>query len=459
LTDCGRLTGAPTETMKGRPGNDHRLDLEMQKEALMKMKSISHLLLLSALVGLGLVHSALAQSRCDNAAEYFQPTTSGDGQRYPLTIGPFVWRLLGSGVYPVKGSDGLIHLAFAMQFTNVWGLPATIQSVEVVDPSQSDKVSGVNRVVSIKDEDVTGQVKLLSVPSTMDKANYSTKVGGGESGVMYFDVTYEDGAAVPCAIALRVHALQPENKHLAESTVVSPPMKVSSLTAIVLTPPFKGSGWVNGNGCCVEIGPHRFVTNPMNGSLDPSEQFAIDWIKIDDKGKAFRTDGKKPDDWLCYGVDVLAVGSGTVVEVMRDLPDVTPGVAPTNLTVPQIAGNHVILDLGGGRYAMYAHFAPQSIAVHVGDHVRSGDKLGLLGNSGNSTGPHLHFQISDRPSTLDTTSLPFVFESMTLEGHTSADLEQIDDFSIKGIALPVDSKGARSITRAMPLSRDIVKFP
>jgi len=78
---------------------------------------------------------------------------------------------------------------------------------------------------------------------------------------------------------------------------------------------------MNANGCCLETGPHRFVVNAMNGTLDPSEGFAIDWIKVDRQGKAFRTDGKKPRDWLCYGVDVLAVAAGTVVETMRDLSD------------------------------------------------------------------------------------------------------------------------------------------
>ncbi len=401
---------------------------------------------------------ALAQSRCDNAPSYFLPTTSGDGQRYPLTIGPLVWHLVGSGVYPIQGSDGLTHLAFAMQFTNVWGIPATIDSVEVVDPSRDNKRTGSDRVVTAKDENVTGQVKLLSLPSTLDKANYSSILKGGESGVMFFDVTYPSADAVPCTFALRVHALQPENKHLAESTVTSPPIRISSQAAIVLAPPFKGDGWVDLNGCCLEVGPHRFVTNSMNGSLDPSEQFAIDWIKIDEHGKAFRGDGKKSEDWFCYGVDVLAVASGTVVEAMRDLPDQPPGVAPSIVTVPEIAGNHVILDLGGGRYAMYAHLAPHSLTVHVGDHVRVGDKLGLLGNSGNTTGPHLHFQISDRPSSLDTTSLPFVFEAMVLQSRTSANLEEIDDFSIKGIALPLTSGTAKPLKSGMPLSRDIVSF-
>jgi hypothetical protein len=422
------------------------------------MKSFTRLLFLSA-AALAILHPALAQNRCANTPDYFAPLTSGDGERFPLTIGPVVWHLLGSGVYPVKGSDGLTHVAFAMQFTNVWNLPATVQSLEVVDAARNYQPTGANRVISIKDDDVTNLLKLSTLPQNMEKASYSTKLAAGEYGVMFFDVTYPNANDVPCAIALRVHVLQPDNKRLPESTMVSPPLELSQQSAIVLAPPFKGDGWVNANGCCLEVGPHRFVTNPLNGTLDPSEQFAIDWIKIDAQGKAFRTDGKKSEDWLCYGVAILAVAPGTVVEVMRDLPNEPPGVAPADLNLAHIAGNHVTLDLGGGRFAMYAHLAPQSVTVHVGDHVKAGDMLGLLGNSGNTTGPHLHFQISDRPSTIDTTSLPFVFQNMLLQSRTSANLDDIETFSISGTPLPITSKPAKQLTDSMPLSRDVITFP
>jgi Peptidase family M23 len=405
-------------------------------------------------------HSAvLAQGRCANAPDYFEPTASGDGQRYPLTIGPLTWHLVGSGVYPVKGSDGRTHLAFAMQFTNSWGVSATIQSVEVVDLSRDYTPTGTNRVVSAKDEDVTGLLKLATLPGSMDKASYSATLAGGQSGVMYFDVTYADAHEAPCTIALRVHTRQPDVKRLPESTVMSPPLKVSEQEAIVLASPFKGDGWLDSNGCCAEIGPHRFVTNPVNGTLDPSEQFAIDWFKVDAQGKAFRTDGKTSEDWLCYGAELLAVAPGTVIESVGDMPDVPPGAAPTNLTIAEFTGNHVTVDLGNGRYVVYAHMAPHSVTLHVGDHVKTGDKLGLLGNSGNTTGPHLHFQISDRPSTLDTTALPFVFESMVLERRTSADLDDMDIFSIKGTPLPMNPTTAKPLTRTMPLSRDVINFP
>jgi hypothetical protein len=422
------------------------------------MKSFTRLLFLSA-AALAILHPALAQNRCANTPDYFAPLTSGDGERFPLTIGPVVWHLLGSGVYPVKGSDGLTHVAFAMQFTNVWNLPATVQSVEVVDAARNYQPTGANRVISIKDDDVTNLLELSTLPQNMEKASYSTKLAAGEYGVMFFDVTYPNANDVPCAIALRVHVLQPDNKRLPESTMVSPPLELSQQSAIVLAPPFKGDGWVNANGCCLEVGPHRFVTNPLNGTLDPSEQFAIDWIKIDAQGKAFRTDGKKSEDWLCYGVAILAVAPGTVVEVMRDLPNEPPGVAPADLNLAHIAGNHVTLDLGGGRFAMYAHLAPQSVTVHVGDHVKAGDMLGLLGNSGNTTGPHLHFQISDRPSTIDTTSLPFVFQNMLLQSRTSANLDDIETFSISGTPLPITSKPAKQLTDSMPLSCDVITFP
>jgi hypothetical protein len=423
------------------------------------MKSILRALVL-VLTGLCVLQSpALAQGRCAKAPDYFEPTGSGDGQRYALTIGPLTWHLVGSGVYPVKGSDGRTHLAFAMQFTNSFGAPATIQSVEVVDPSQDGKPTGTNRVVSSKDEDVTGLVKLATLPGSMDKASYSATLTGGQSGVMYFDVSYAEGDRAPCTIALRVRTLQPEVKRLPESTVVSPPLKVSQQEAIVLAPPFKGDSWVDMNGCCLEIGPHRFVTNPVNGTLDPSEQFAVDWIKVNAQGKAFRTDGKTSEDWLCYGVELLAVAPGTVIESVRDMLDVPPGAAPTNLTIAEFTGNHVTLDLGNGRYAVYAHMAPHSVTVHVGDQVKTGDKLGLLGNSGNTTGPHLHFQISDRPSTLDTTALPFVFERMVLQGRTSADMDDMEIFSIKGTPLPMNSTVAKPLARTMPLSRDVIHFP
>ena len=306
----------------------------------------------------------------------------------------------------------MIHVAYALQCTNSWNMTATIKSVEVVDPARGNQASGKNRVLDVKNEDVTGQVKLFTLPPTMNKESYTTQIPSGQTGVMFFDVIYDEISQVPKAISHRVTVTTPPTPVGTEHTAVGRSIPICR-EAMVISPPFKGSGWVNGNGCCLEIGPHRFVTNPMNGTLDPSETFAIDWVQVDAHGLAYRTDGKKPEDWIGYGAEILAVAPGTVVEVVRDLPDVTPGVNPKGLTIAQTAGNRVIIDMGSGYYAMYAHLAPGSVQLHVGDYVRQGQKLGLLGTTGNSSAPHLHFQLMDRPSSLDGTTPHFRSYSTT----------------------------------------------
>jgi hypothetical protein len=388
---------------------------------------------------------------------WYRPLTNGDGLRYPLEIAPLTFHVLGSGIYPVKGSDGKMHLAFGIQFANSWKMPATIKSVEVVDPAHGDQVTGKNQVLDFNNDNVTGMVKLFTLPNTGDKSSYTDTMPEGQGAVMFFDMTWDDTAQVPKAIALRFTAVTPPTPVGTDHTVVTEAIPVGP-EAMVISRPFKGSGWLNGNGCCLEIGPHRFVTNAMNGSLDPSEQFAIDWMQVDEHGVAFKTDGKAPEDWYCYGKEILSVAPGTVVEVMRDMPNVAPGKNPEGLTMAQIAGNRVIVDMGTGHYAMYAHLAPNSATVHVGDHVERGQKLGLLGNSGNTTAPHLHFQVMNTPSSLDDTSLPFVFDHMQLEGRVMSALGALDDETIQGVKLPMDKKDARPLERMMPLSRDVVDF-
>ena len=86
------------------------------------------------------------------------------------------------------------------------------------------------------------------------------------------------------------------------------------------------------------------------------------------------------------------------------------------MSVETLTGNHVVLDLGGGRFAMYAHLRQGSVAVKAGDRVRRGDVLGRLGNSGNSTEPHLHFHVADGTSPVDASGLPFVLDRFACRG-------------------------------------------
>ena len=82
------------------------------------------------------------------------------------------------------------------------------------------------------------------------------------------------------------------------------------------------------------------------------------------------------------------------------------------LTGPsRIVGNHVVIDLGDGVYAALAHLRRRSIRVTTGQHVRAGDQIAECGNSGNTTEPHLHFQLMDHPSVAVAAGLPFRFRA------------------------------------------------
>jgi murein DD-endopeptidase MepM/ murein hydrolase activator NlpD len=144
--------------------------------------------------------------------------------------------------------------------------------------------------------------------------------------------------------------------------------------------------------------------------------FAIDWIQLQGE-RLFSGDGSHNEQYFCFGADVLSATAGTVVSVRDDMPEETPNQPPRNVLQPaDYAGNNVIVQVAPAVWATYAHLQPGSIRVAAGDQVTAGQPLGLLGNSGNSTAPHLHFQLSDGPDVLTSNSVPFVFDRYTLAG-------------------------------------------
>ena len=79
-------------------------------------------------------------------------------------------------------------------------------------------------------------------------------------------------------------------------------------------------------------------------------------------------------------------------------------------------GNYAVIDIGGGRYTLYAHMSPRSVRVRPGQRVRTGQVIGKLGNTGNTDAPHLHFHVMDGRSALSSNGLPYVFRSFTGRG-------------------------------------------
>lgn len=122
----------------------------------------------------------------------------------------------------------------------------------------------------------------------------------------------------------------------------------------------------------------------------PPQRYAIDWIITRD-GQSFEGDPTQNESYYAFGEEVLAPAAGMVVAVENSIADNPVG----EMNPAQPEGNYVTIDHGNGEFSVLAHFQQNSIAVAVGDTVEAGDLLGLCGNSGNSSEPHIHFHVVD----------------------------------------------------------------
>jgi murein DD-endopeptidase MepM/ murein hydrolase activator NlpD len=138
---------------------------------------------------------------------------------------------------------------------------------------------------------------------------------------------------------------------------------------------------------------------------------------------------RRPEDFPAFGQPILAPAHGIVVRTHdreRDhwsrtsLPAMLclllEGAIRELLGPGRILGNHIVLDLGNGVYAVLAHLRRGSVRVRRGDRIVPGQRLAACGNSGNTTEPHLHFQLMDHPSVLLAGGLPMQFDRFQIAG-------------------------------------------
>jgi Peptidase family M23 len=364
------------------------------------------------------------------------PDGGGGGKQTPLMM-----RVLDPP-QPVKGSDGKYHLVYELVLTNSSPGTAIVQSVKTID-SKSGKVVG-----TLAGAEVAARTTLLGDVNS-DPAE---KIGSGRVAILFLDVTFEDLRDVPKEIEHRVRtsfdlpsgALFPER-----TTDTGARTGISRKQPVVIGPPLKGKNWVVSNGCCT-VSIHRGAVLAMDQKLLAAERYAIDWIRSDDEGHILLpsdTTNTKLTDYPAYGEPIISVKGGKVVKAVDKYPDLKPGVRDPNLTLEDAPGNHVIVDIGGGRYAIYAHLMPGSITVEEGDHVGRGQLLGRLGNSGNTNAPHLHFHVMDAPTPLGADhNLPYVFDSFAYQGRIEDDLT------------PVLLKDPQPREDELPLTQSVVAF-
>jgi murein DD-endopeptidase MepM/ murein hydrolase activator NlpD len=169
--------------------------------------------------------------------------------------------------------------------------------------------------------------------------------------------------------------------------------------------PFEGEWAIVAGGRTHSDGGHHFITR------NTGQRYAYDIIKIVD-GSGSSGDGSANEDAYGFGARLNAPGNGKIIALENTIEDNTrPGVINDNINNSNLAGNYIMIDHLNGEYSLLAHFKKGTIIVAVGDTVSKGQEVGKAGNSGNSSGTHLHYQLQNTPDLLNGIGLPAQFKN------------------------------------------------
>ena len=181
-------------------------------------------------------------------------------------------------------------------------------------------------------------------------------------------------------------------------------VRISSPPAdpVAIDPPLAGE-WAMLAGGRSALISHHYRT--------PIVSNAVDFVQLDEEGRGHDGDPKRETSWYGFGEPVLSPADGTVVSVSDVHPDEPVG----NIGQNPSTGNHILLDIGSGRYAMLGHLQQGSARVSKGESVRLGQQIAAVGDSGDSLVPHLHLQVQDSPDFGEhVRTLPIVFRNIVL---------------------------------------------
>jgi hypothetical protein len=345
---------------------------------------------------------------------------------------------------PLMGSDGQIHLVYELGMTNFSSAEIAVEKVEVV---------GDGAVLQTLDTAaVAGRLQpagLREAGGTLAKSTH---------GLLFLNISLAPGSKIPSElshrVALRVTAAPPGQQELSESGGAT---TVDKQSVALIGPPLRGERYIAADSCC-DATRHQRAALPVNGRVWLAQRFAVDWEQMDASGRIYTGPREKLESYAIFGQPALAVANALVVSIIDGEPEQTPGSYPTNIALDKADGNSIILELGEKRYALYAHLQPGSIKVHRGEKVHPGQVLGLVGDTGNSVVPHLHFQVMDGPSSFSSNGLPYEISDFEVTGK-SPGTEAFDQAESDGTPLPVTPiSPPQMVKKAMPLDQTIISF-
>ena len=354
----------------------------------------------------------------------------------------------------VRGTDGRFHIAYELVLTNTLQFALDVQRVDVRD-ARTHRV-----LLSLDGGALSSRMNSIAGAAGGPTPAAPTVLSPSGQAIVWLDVRVGRKADLPRAL-----------EHLVVSSSLpssgEPSFQLSSLVGrvslrtqapVVLGPPVRGGPWVSDEGCCDLDTHHRRGLLTIDGDMVVPQRFAIDWIKLDRHHRGWVGNPHRLSSYFSYGQPEIAAAAGTVVFARDGIANSPPPHDPKPPPLAKLPGNTVTLRVRPGIYLLYAHMKPGSVRVHVGEHVRRGQLLGALGNSGNSATPHLHLQVQTTPSFVGD-GLPFVFDRFKLLGQIT------EHFSDANLGLrptgqlrfaPAHPAGIRRFE--MPLDRNVVRF-
>jgi hypothetical protein len=351
---------------------------------------------------------------------------------------------------PFTASDGRTHLVYELAVTNFSSGDVLMQKVEVL---------GDGLVLQTLD---TVAIATRLQPAGLRES--SATLAKSTHALLFLNVILAPGAPIPHKlshrVAIQASAAPPGQRDISESGAT---IAVDREAVIEIGPPLRGEQYISADSCCDAV-RHTRAAMPIDGRAWISQRYAVDWEQLTANGTVYTGPREKLESYAIFGQPALAVGDAVVSSVTDGAPEQTPGKYPVNISPAAADGNSVILDLGQHRYALYAHLQPGSIKVHTGERVKLGQVLGLVGDSGNSVVPHLHFQVSNGPSSMASNGLPYEIREFQITGKVSGTtaLEKtaaFDKSESDGSPLPVTPVSPPEIIKgALPLDQYIISF-